>query len=189
MSRQAVGIIDVSIMKPPVDLVVRVRTPRSAQEPFRLRQHGDSVTGRAEELVEGGRISVHTVLERSQNGPPQPRRHDAAHASAEGSAIGRRREHYGVVRVMMIGGQSFGVSVEQEAEWPSLVSEAVRAVRDGERQVPTVWFRTNAGVVGSLPVSDRFPVAFVDDEKPLNFMGAVTLLGRVAEPPDAYNAR
>jgi hypothetical protein len=83
---------------------------------------------------------------------------------------------------MMIGGQSLAVSAEQEAEWPSLVSEAVREVRDGKRQVPTVWFRTDTGVAGSLPVSNRIPIAFVDEETPSNFLGSVTLLGRAAEP-------
>ncbi|OII26495.1 hypothetical protein BIV04_13680 [Frigoribacterium sp. MCBA15_019] len=103
--------------------------------------------------------------------------------------MGRHREQYGVVRVMMIAGQSLAVSAEQEAKWPFLVAEAVRAVEDGERQVPTVWFRTDAGVSGSLPVSDLFPVKFVDDETPPNYLGFVTLLGRAAEPRDALSAR
>ena len=104
------------------------------------------------------------------------------------SAIGRHREHYEVVRVMMFGGQSVAVSAEQEAGWPSMVSEAVRAVRDGERQVPTVWFRTDTGVAGSLPVSDG-AVTSVDEETPPNFLGSVTLLGRAAEPSGVDNAQ
>lgn len=89
----------------------------------------------------------------------------------------------------MIAGQSLALSAEQEAKWPFLVSDAVRAVEDGDRQVPTVWFRTDAGVSGSLPVSERFPVDFVDDETPPNYLGLVTLPGRAAEPPDALSAR
>jgi hypothetical protein len=90
---------------------------------------------------------------------------------------------------MMIGGQSMAVSAEQEADWPSLVSEAIRAVRDGERQVATVWFRMDTGVAGSLPVSDRAFVTFLDEETPPNFLGSVTCLSQAAEPPDVYNAR
>lgn len=90
---------------------------------------------------------------------------------------------------MMIAGQTLAVSADQETMWPSLVAEALREVVDGERQVPTFWFRTDTGVSGSLPVSDVFPVSFVDDETPPNFLGSVTALGRAAEPPDTSPAR
>lgn len=93
------------------------------------------------------------------------------------------------MRVMKIGGQTFGISAEQEAEWPIMASEALRAVRDGERQVPTVWYRTDLGSIGTLPISDRFPVTFLDEETSVNLSGTVTLLGRAAEPPDAYNGQ
>ncbi|WP_137847183.1 hypothetical protein [Frigoribacterium sp. Leaf44] len=91
--------------------------------------------------------------------------------------------------MLMIAGQSLAVSADQETKWPSLVAEALRAVEDGERQVPTVWFRTDTGVSGSLPISDVFPVSFVDDETPSNFLGSVASLGRAAEPPDVFIAR
>lgn len=65
----------------------------------------------------------------------------------------------------------------------SLAAEALRAVARGDYPVPTVWFRTDEGVVGSLPVHDRVRVSFSDEEDPINFLGTVTLLGPEAAPP------
>ncbi len=89
------------------------------------------------------------------------------------------------MRVMKIFGTTLGVSAAQEARWPLLAAEAVNAVQEGKRPVPTVWFQTEARVVGSLPVSDRVAVSFADEEDPVGFLGSVTLLGPEAGPPAA----
>jgi hypothetical protein len=86
------------------------------------------------------------------------------------------------MRVMNIASQSLGVSPEQERCWPDLATDALQAVIDGRAVVPVIWFRTDTGVVGSIPVSDRFPISFTDDVKPAGFLGAVTLLGHEAAP-------
>lgn len=101
-----------------------------------------------------------------------------------GPGIGRTWpvEQDGVMRVMRIGKAVVGVSQEQEARWPSLAAEAVDAVARGRSPVPTVWFRTDARVSGVIPVSDRVPVSFADEDNPIDFLGTITLLGSEAEP-------
>lgn len=86
------------------------------------------------------------------------------------------------MRVMRIGQTVIGVLPEQEARWPSVAAEAVDAVARGESPVPTVWFRTDAGVSGTIPVSNRVPVSFADEDDPIGFLGTITLLGSEAEP-------
>jgi len=92
-------------------------------------------------------------------------------------------EQDGVMRVMRIGQTVIGVSPEQEARWPSLAAEAVDAVARGKSPAPTVWFRTDAGISGIIPVSDRLPVSFADEHDPIGLLGTVRLLGSEAEPP------
>jgi hypothetical protein len=93
------------------------------------------------------------------------------------------------MRVLRIGGQSLGVSAAHEAEWAVLASEAVRAAQAGETPVPVVRFRTDTGAFGSLPVSERVPVSFVDEDNPVGFLGSVTLLGPATGPPRHHTAQ
>lgn len=76
------------------------------------------------------------------------------------------------------------VSAEQEADWPRLAAAAVLASEEGRDPVPAVWFRTDQGVSGLIPVSEVTPVTFTDDEDPARFIGTVTAFG-----PDAAPAR
>jgi hypothetical protein len=87
------------------------------------------------------------------------------------------------MRVLRLsGGTSLGVSPSQEAAWPELSGAALEAVRKGVRPVPVVWFRTDAGAFGSIPVHPRVAIDFVDDEEPTDFLGSITHFGREAEP-------
>ena len=117
------------------------------------------------------RLILSTATHRAESHQPIVQRDNAGYEEDES------------VRVMRIGPQSFEVSAVHEEEWASLASEPTRAARVGERPVPTVWFRTDTGAVGSLPVSDRFPVRFIDEDDPVGFVGTVTLLGPEAGPP------
>lgn len=74
------------------------------------------------------------------------------------------------------------VSASQEAEWPFLADAAVHAVAVGASKRPGVWFRTDRGVSGSIPVSDQVRVRFSDDDDPARFLGAVVALGQAADP-------
>lgn len=87
------------------------------------------------------------------------------------------------MRVMRIAGHAaLGVTPEQESQWPLLAANAAREVRVGKRQVPTVWFRTDAGVTGSIPVTENSAISFADEDEPKNFLGSLTQFGPAAEP-------
>ncbi|OII25841.1 hypothetical protein BIV01_10335 [Curtobacterium sp. MCBA15_013] len=47
-------------------------------------------------------------------------------------------------------------------------------MRDGLHPVPVVWFTTDTGASGSIPVHPRVAIDFVDDDEPAQFLGAVT---------------
>lgn len=79
-------------------------------------------------------------------------------------------------------GVSLGVTPSREAEWPDLSEAALEAVRNGVHPVPVVWFRTDAGAFGSIPVDPRFAIDFVDVDEPAEFLGAITHFGPDAEP-------
>ena len=87
------------------------------------------------------------------------------------------------MRVMKMKTQSLGVSPEQEQRWPALAINALQADIDGHDAVPSIWFRTDTGVVGSIAVSDQFPISFTDEVEPVGFLGAITLIGRKRRPP------
>ncbi len=72
------------------------------------------------------------------------------------------------------GGASLGVSPSQEAAWPDLAAAAIEAVREGLHPVPVVWFTTDMGAFGSIPVHPRVAIDFVDDDEPAQFLGTVT---------------
>lgn len=86
------------------------------------------------------------------------------------------------MRVLKVANTSVAVSSEQESRWPELAAASLEAVSQGVREVPTVWFRTDEGVVGSIPVSDSAEVGFADEEHPVGFLGAITHFGPEAEP-------
>jgi len=86
------------------------------------------------------------------------------------------------MRVMTFANHSLGVSAEQEERWPSLTAAALQAVVEGLQPVPYVWFRTDTGVVGALPISDEYPINFTDEIEPVGFDGTITLLGHEAAP-------
>ena len=88
------------------------------------------------------------------------------------------------MRVMKIANTAIGVTPNQEARWPGLASAAVEEVLEGKRQLPTVWFRTDAGAVGSVPVTEPSCVTFDDDDEPTNFLGAMTHFGPEARSTD-----
>ncbi|WP_267423225.1 MULTISPECIES: hypothetical protein [unclassified Curtobacterium] len=90
--------------------------------------------------------------------------------------------HYERVRVLTIQTVAMGVSAEQEAHWPRLASAALLAAEEGREPVPAVWFRTDQGARGLIPVSELTPVTFTDDEEPARFLGTVTALGPDAAP-------
>lgn len=75
-----------------------------------------------------------------------------------------------------------GVSAEQEANWPRLAAVAVLATEEGREPVPAVWFRTDEGASGLIPVSELTPVTFTDGEQPPRFIGTVIALGPDAAP-------
>jgi hypothetical protein len=74
------------------------------------------------------------------------------------------------------------VSAAQEAEWPALASFAVQAVVAGRSRAAAVWFRTDRGISGSIPVTDQTPVRFSDEDEPAHFLGRALALGEAAEP-------
>lgn len=86
------------------------------------------------------------------------------------------------MRVMRVANTSLAVSAEQESRWPELAAAALEAVSQGVPQVATVWFRTDEGVVGSIPVSDSTEVGFADEQHPVGFLGGITHFGPEAEP-------
>lgn len=75
-----------------------------------------------------------------------------------------------------------GVSAEQEANWPRLAAAAILAADEGREPVPAVWFRTDVGASGLIPISRSTPVTFTDDEEPARFLGTVTAFGPGAAP-------
>lgn len=75
-----------------------------------------------------------------------------------------------------------GISAEQEANWPQLAAAAVLASEEGREPVPAVWFRTDQGASGLIPISELTPVTFTDDEDPARFIGTVTAFGADAAP-------
>lgn len=77
---------------------------------------------------------------------------------------------------------AMGVSAEQEANWPWLAAAAVLATEEGREPVPAVWFRTDEGAAGLIPVSELTPVTFTDDEEPARFIGTLTAFGPEAAP-------
>ncbi len=82
------------------------------------------------------------------------------------------------MRVLRIeGAASLGVSPSQEAAWPDLAAAAIEAVRAGLLPVPIVWFKTDSGAFGSIPVHPHVAIDFVDDDAPAEFLGAVTQMG------------
>jgi hypothetical protein len=91
------------------------------------------------------------------------------------------------VMKMKMKSQSLGVSPEQEQRWPALATNALQAAVDGRDAVPSIWFRTDTGAVGSIPVSDEFPISFTDEVEPVDFLGTITLLGREAAPSNEDN--
>jgi hypothetical protein len=86
------------------------------------------------------------------------------------------------VRVLTIQTVAMGVSAEEEANWPRLAAAATLAAEEGREPVPAVWFRTDEGASGLIPVSELTPVTFTDDEEPVRFIGTVTALGPDAAP-------
>jgi hypothetical protein len=88
------------------------------------------------------------------------------------------------MRVMTIAQAAMAVSPDQEARWPRLAAEALEASARGDFPVPTVWFRTDAGVVGSIPVTEHVSVGFADEEDPAGFIGTIVLLGPEAGRPE-----
>jgi hypothetical protein len=75
-----------------------------------------------------------------------------------------------------------GVSADQEAAWPELARAAIVAVKNGNAPAAFVWFRTDQGVSGVIPVSDNDPIVFSDEENPSQFLGIVTDIGPEAAP-------
>ncbi|WP_440708333.1 hypothetical protein [Herbiconiux sp. YIM B11900] len=71
---------------------------------------------------------------------------------------------------------------DQEARWPGLAADAIDEFLNGRRHVATVWFETDAGVTGSIPVTERSSITFVDEAEPEGFLGALALFGPEAEP-------
>ncbi|TDW39684.1 hypothetical protein EDF52_12010 [Curtobacterium sp. PhB42] len=89
------------------------------------------------------------------------------------------------MRVLRIGGAvSLGISPSQEAAWPDLAAAAIEAVREGLYPVPVVWFKTDTGSFGSIPVHTHVAIGFVDDDEPAGFLGAVTQMGPGRNPQD-----
>lgn len=86
------------------------------------------------------------------------------------------------MRVLTVGQVSIGVSTEQEADWPRHADAALRAAREDPSSPPMVWFRTDEGVSGVIPVSDDLPVRFEDVDHPSQSLGTLIALGRAAEP-------
>ncbi|WP_263090263.1 hypothetical protein [Curtobacterium sp. RIT-PI-V] len=89
---------------------------------------------------------------------------------------------YERVRVLTIQSVAMGVSAEQEAQWPRLAADAMLAAEKDREPVPAVWFRTDEGARGLIPVSELTPVTFTDDEEQARFIGTVTALGPDAAP-------
>lgn len=85
------------------------------------------------------------------------------------------------MRVLRIGGVTLGVSAAHEADWPALADAAKRSLTEGRKAVPSVWFRTDSGAVGSIPLSDWAPVVFEDTGDLGHFVGVVTQLGAEAD--------
>ncbi|WP_123680486.1 hypothetical protein [Curtobacterium sp. PhB115] len=62
------------------------------------------------------------------------------------------------------------------------MAAAIEAVREGLHPVPVVWFRTDVGTFGSVPVHPRVAIEFVDDDEPTEFLGVVTQMGPRRNP-------
>ena len=79
---------------------------------------------------------------------------------------------------------SMEVSAVQEAEWPARAAVAVHTVGAGRSRAAVVWFRTDRGISGSIPVTDQMPVRFADADadQPERFLGRAVALGEAAEP-------
>jgi hypothetical protein len=86
------------------------------------------------------------------------------------------------MRVLTIGPVSIGVSSEQEAEWPRHADDAIRAAREDPSSPSAVWFRTDEGASGVIPVSDDHPVRFEDVDQPSRLLGTLIALGPDADP-------
>jgi hypothetical protein len=87
------------------------------------------------------------------------------------------------MRVMQVGGVSFGITPAQEVAWAELSARALLAAREGTVAAPVVRFRTDAGRGGSVPISARVPVVFADGEPEDQgrYLGTITHLGSEAE--------
>lgn len=77
---------------------------------------------------------------------------------------------------------AMGISSEEEADWPRVADAAVLAAEEGRAPVPPVWFRTDQGASGLIPISERSPVTFSDGTEPARFIGKVIALGLDASP-------
>ena len=86
------------------------------------------------------------------------------------------------MRILTVDSVSMGVSPGQEAAWPQLARMAVDMGRTGKAPAAYVWFRTDQGVAGVIPVTEPASVEFEDAEEPPKYIGVVTVLGAEAEP-------
>lgn len=78
---------------------------------------------------------------------------------------------------MRVADIAIRVTPDQETQWSKLAAEAIAEVTDGKRKVPTVRFRTDTGVVGSIPVAERFTITFANENEPAGFLGTLTQFG------------
>jgi hypothetical protein len=89
------------------------------------------------------------------------------------------------VRILTISATTMRVSAQQEAVWPQLADAALHDARAGRTPAPMVWFRTDLGVSGVIPISPADPVRFDEvDKEPERFLGTVIALGPGAQPSD-----
>lgn len=110
--------------------------------------------------------------------------------TSQDSAIGRSvpgcartgLAHHEHMRVLTIQSMAMGVSAEQESNWPQLAADAVLAAEQGHTPVPTVWFETDAGAFGLIPISERTPVVFSDAEGSAGTIGTVVAMGPGTAP-------
>jgi hypothetical protein len=68
------------------------------------------------------------------------------------------------VRGLRIGPAVFGVTSEVEQSWEELERAAIEHAKLRGDSAPRIRFRTDAGVTGSLPVTENVPIAFGDVE-------------------------
>lgn len=85
------------------------------------------------------------------------------------------------MRLLKVGSITLEVTAQQEADWPRLASCALLAAQAGRSAAPTVMFVADTGAIGSIPISDRARVEFVDDELADGHLGAITHLGPETE--------